>query len=165
VSAAAGPERGRILARGDLEAWGDAVRAAGRTIGFTNGCFDLVHGGHLASLAQAATAADELIVALNADASVTALKGPGRPILPEADRAALIAALRPVSAVTIFPEPTPLEVILRIRPHVLVKGSEYAEKDIVGAAEVKSWGGRVVRVPMVPGWSTSRIIDAIRRLP
>lgn len=161
----AAPERGRILARGDLAAWGDACRAAGRTIAFTNGCFDLVHVGHLESLLQAAAGADELIVALNSDDSVRALKGPGRPILPEAARAALIAALRPVSAVTIFGEPTPLETILLIRPDVLVKGSEYADADIVGAREVVAAGGRVMRVPMVPGWSTSQIIAAIRQLP
>ena len=157
--------RGAVLERAELAGWGESVRAAGRTIAFTNGCFDLIHSGHLASLEQAAGAADELVVALNSDASVTRLKGPGRPLLPEADRAALIAALRPVSAVTIFAEPTPLETILQIRPDVLVKGSEYSEEDIVGAPEVKSWGGRVVRVPMVPGWSTSQIIAAIRRLP
>jgi len=157
--------RGEILAPGKLEQWSEAVHAAGRTIGFTNGCFDLIHSGHLASLTQAASQADELVVALNSDDSVRQLKGSGRPLLPAADRAALIAALRPVSAVTIFAEPTPLEVILQIRPDVLVKGSEYSEEDIVGAAEVKSWGGRVVRVPMVPGWSTSQIIDAIRQLP
>jgi D-beta-D-heptose 7-phosphate kinase/D-beta-D-heptose 1-phosphate adenosyltransferase len=156
--------RGIVLERGELADWGRKVHAAGRTIAFTNGCFDLVHAGHLASLEQAAAAADELVVALNSDTSVTTLKGPGRPLLPEADRAALIAALRPVSAVTIFAEPTPLETILQIRPDVLVKGSEYSEEDIVGAPEVKSWGGRVVRVPMVPGWSTSQIIDAIRNL-
>lgn len=154
---------GVVLDRGELAAWGEAVHAAGRTLAFTNGCFDLVHAGHLASLAQARGAADELIVALNSDASVTALKGAGRPIIAEADRAALIASLRPVSAVTIFAEPTPLEVILQVRPDVLVKGSEYEEADIVGAREVKSWGGRVVRVPMVPGLSTSAIIAAIRR--
>ena len=157
--------RGIVLERGELADWGGKVHAAGRTIAFTNGCFDLVHAGHLASLKQAAEAADELVVALNSDASVTDLKGPGRPLLPEADRASLIAALRPVSAVTIFAEPTPLETILQIRPDVLVKGSEYSEEDIVGAPEVESWGGRVVRVPMVPGWSTSQIIAAIRRLP
>jgi len=157
--------RGEILAPGKLEQWSEAVHAAGRTIGFTNGCFDLIHSGHLASLTQAASQADELVVALNSDDTVRQLKGSGRPLLPAADRAALIAALRPVSAVTIFAEPTPLEVILQIRPDVLVKGSEYSEEDIVGAAEVKSWGGRVVRVPMVPGWSTSQIIDAIRQLP
>ena len=154
--------RGTVLARDELAAWSDAVRAAGRTIAFTNGCFDLLHAGHLASLKQAAATADELVVALNTDASVGDLKGPGRPILPGPDRAALIAALRPVSAATMFAEPTPLETILLIRPHVLVKGSEYAEEDIVGAREVASWGGRVVRVPMVPGWSTSQIIAAIR---
>jgi len=160
-----GPARGRILARHELAGWAEEVRAAGRTIAFTNGCFDLVHRGHLAGFEQAAAAADELVVALNSDASVTALKGPGRPLLPAEDRAALIAALRPVSAVTIFGEPTPLETILLIRPDVLVKGSEYEEADIVGAPEVQSWGGRVHRVPMVPGWSTSQIIAAIRRLP
>jgi len=158
-----GPARGVVLARDELAAWSAAVHAAGRTIAFTNGCFDLIHTGHLASLAQAAAAADDLLVAVNDDASVRALKGEGRPVLPQADRAALIAALRPVSAVTIFPEPTPLETILQVRPDVLVKGSEYEEADIVGAREVKSWGGRIVRVPMVPGWSTSAIIAAIRR--
>ena len=156
--------RGIVLERDSLASWADSVRAEGRTIAFTNGCFDLVHSGHLASLKQAAASADELVVALNSDPSVTRLKGPGRPLLPEEDRAALIAALRPVSAVTIFAEPTPLETILQIRPDVLVKGSEYSEEDIVGAPEVKTWGGRVVRVPMVPGWSTSQIIDAIRNL-
>ena len=157
--------RGEVLSRDRLRQWGEAVHAAGRTIAFTNGCFDLIHSGHLASLVQAAENADELVVALNSDASVLQLKGPGRPLLPEADRAALIAALRPVSAVTIFAEPTPLETILQIRPDVLVKGSEYNEEDIVGAPEVNSWGGRVVRVPMVPGWSTSQIIEAVRQLP
>jgi len=157
--------RGEILDRDQLRRWEQAVHTEGRTIAFTNGCFDLLHSGHLASLTQAAESADELVVALNDDASVRQLKGPGRPLLPEADRAALIAALRPVSMVTIFAEPTPLETILQIRPDVLVKGSEYTEEDIVGAREVKSWGGRVVRVPMVPGWSTSKIIEAIKRLP
>lgn len=163
MSSAAGPAP--VLARGELAAWAEAQHAAGRTIAFTNGCFDLVHAGHLASLAQAAAAADNLIVALNSDASVARLKGAGRPILPENDRASLMAALRPVSAVTIFDEPTPLETILLIRPDVLVKGSEYADADIVGAREVVAAGGRVLRVPMVPGWSTSQIIAAIRRLP
>lgn len=159
------PFTATVLARDELAAWADAQRAAGRTIAFTNGCFDLIHSGHLASLAQAAASADELIVALNSDASVTRLKGPGRPILPENDRAALMAALRAVSAVTIFDEPTPLETILLIRPDVLVKGSEYADADIVGARDVVAAGGRVLRVPMVPGWSTSEIIAAIRKLP
>lgn len=159
------PGRGIVVAREDLAAWGQAMRDAGRTVAFTNGCFDLIHSGHLASLKQAAAAADELVVALNSDDSVRQLKGPGRPILSAEERATLIASLRPVSMVTIFAEPTPLDVIVQIRPDVLVKGSEYEEENIVGAREVKSWGGRVVRVPMVPGRSTSQIIDAIRKLP
>lgn len=156
---------GVVLPRDQLRSWARKVQAQGQTIAFTNGCFDLVHSGHLASLSQAAEAADHLVVALNSDASVRQLKGEGRPILPQTERAALIAALRPVSAVTIFDEPTPLECILQLRPNVLVKGSEYKEDDIVGAREVKSWGGRIVRVPMVPGWSTSRIIASIREMP
>ena len=155
---------GRVLGRDELAAWADSERAAGRRIAFTNGCFDLVHTGHLGSLAAAARTADSLLVAINADASVRALKGPDRPLVPEAHRAALIAALRPVSAVTIFAEPTPREVILQVRPDVLVKGSEYEESAIVGASEVRSWGGEVVRVPMRAGWSTSAIIAAIRQL-
>lgn len=158
-------ENGVILARGDLAAWGRAMRDSGRKVAFTNGCFDLIHAGHIASLSQAAGAADALVVALNDDASVRQLKGPGRPILAASDRAALIASLRLVSAVTIFAESTPLAVIKELRPDVLVKGDEYDEADIVGAAEVVSWGGRVVRVPMVPGKSTSEIIAAIKALP
>ncbi|MEZ4388326.1 MAG: adenylyltransferase/cytidyltransferase family protein [Candidatus Krumholzibacteriia bacterium] len=154
---------GRVLAPADLAAWGAAEHAAGRTIAFTNGCFDLLHAGHLWSLAEAARHADSLLVALNSDASVRELKGPTRPLVPQEHRAALIAALRPVAAVTIFDAPTPREVILQVRPDVLVKGSEYAEEDIVGAREVRSWGGDVVRVPMRAGWSTSSIIAAIRR--
>jgi rfaE bifunctional protein nucleotidyltransferase chain/domain len=157
-------ETGVVLGRDQLASWAQKVHAEGRTIAFTNGCFDIIHRGHLESLKQAAAAADELVVALNSDPSVTTLKGAGRPILPENDRATLIAALRPVSAVTIFGEPTPLECILQIRPDVLVKGSEYNEEDIVGAREVKSWAGRIVRVPMVEGWSTSQIIAAIQNL-
>ncbi len=155
---------GQVLHLDQLAGWAEAEHEAGRRIGFTNGCFDIVHTGHLFSLAEAARQADSLLVAINADASVRELKGPGRPLVPQHHRAALIAALRPVSAVTIFAAPTPLEVILQVRPDVLVKGSEYEESDIVGAREVRSWGGDVVRVPMRAGWSTSAIIDAIRGL-
>ena len=153
---------GRILEPDELAGWGEAERAAGRTVGFTNGCFDLIHSGHLWSLAEAARHVDSLVVAINSDTSVRALKGPNRPLIPQDHRAALIAALRPVSAVTIFSAPTPLEVILQLRPDVLVKGSEYEEEDIVGAREIRSWGGDVIRVPMRAGWSTSAIIEAIR---
>lgn len=153
---------GRVLARDELAAWSAEQHKAGRTIGFTNGCFDLVHVGHLWSLAEAARHADSLVVAINSDRSVKELKGPDRPLVGEEHRAALIAALRPVAAVTIFDEPTPLEVILQLRPDVLVKGSEYEESDIVGAREIRSWGGDIVRVPMRAGWSTSSIIAAIK---
>ena len=161
----AGEGRSPLLERGDLEDWAASIHAQGLTIAFTNGCFDLIHAGHLFGLDLAAAAADRVVVALNSDRSVRTLKGPGRPIIGELDRARLIAALQPVSAVTIFGEPTPLECILRLRPDVLVKGSEYREEDIVGAREVISWGGRVLRVPMVEGLSTSEIIRAIRSLP
>ncbi len=153
---------GRILAVDERADWAAAERDAGRTIAFTNGCFDLLHSGHLWSLAEAARHADSLLVAINSDASVGDLKGPGRPLIPGDHRATLIAALRPVAAVTIFAAPTPLEVILQVRPDVLVKGSEYAEEDVVGAEEVRSWGGEVILVPMRAGWSTSSIIAAIR---
>jgi len=156
---------GITLQRSELRGWSAAQKLAGRTIAFTNGCFDLLHSGHLASLTQAANQADVLVVGLNSDESVRTLKGAGRPILPGADRARLIGSLRPVSAVTIFAEATPLAVILELRPDVLVKGEQYAVEDIVGAVEVQSWGGKVVRVPMVPGWSTSQIIAAIQKLP
>ena len=160
-----GAAPGRILAREELARWAEGVRAAGRTIAFTNGCFDLLHRGHLESLTVAAAEADELLVAINSDRSVRDLKGPPRPLVPEGDRAALLAALRAVSAVTIFAEPTPLETITLVRPDVLVKGSEYGIEDIVGAREVASWGGKVVRVPMRAGWSTSQIIATIKQLP
>lgn len=140
------------------------MRAAGRTIAFTNGCFDILHRGHLDSFYRAAAEANELVVALNSDRSVRRLKGPTRPLFAQEDRAALVAALRPVSAVTIFAEPTPLETIVALRPDVLVKGSEYTEAEIVGAPEVLAWGGRVVRVPMRAGWSTSQIIATIQNL-
>jgi len=154
---------GRVLARDELAAWAADLHARGRTLAFTNGCFDLIHAGHLYSLAEAARHADDLLVAVNSDRSVRALKGPGRPLVEERARADLLAALRPVSAVTIFAEPTPREVILLVRPDVLVKGSEYGEEDIVGAQDVRSWGGDVIRVPMRAGWSTSAIIAAIRQ--
>jgi rfaE bifunctional protein nucleotidyltransferase chain/domain len=154
-----------LVARGELAAWGERQRAAGRTVVFTNGCFDLVHRGHVESLAEAAALGDVLLVAINSDDSVHALKGAGRPLVGERDRAAVLAGLRAVDAITIFAEPTPLEAILLVRPAVLVKGAEYAEQDIVGAREVLSWGGRVARVPMRPGFSTSQLISTIQRLP
>ena len=158
-------ETAPVLDPEELAAWAAAQRRRGHSIVFTNGCFDVLHPGHLESLMAAAALGDLLLVAINSDESTRRLKGPGRPILPQEARAALLCALRPVSAVTIFPEPTPLETILCVKPSVLVKGSEYAQADIVGADEVGAWGGRVERVPMRPGWSTSRIIAKIKSLP
>ena len=140
-------------------------RVKGDRIVFTNGCFDLLHRGHVEYLAEAAALGDVLLVAVNDDASVSALKGPERPLVPLSDRLAVLAHLRPVGALTIFGEPTPLETILLARPAVLVKGAEYAETDIVGAAEVRGWGGEVVRVSMRAGRSTTAIIAAVKRLP
>lgn len=153
-----------VLTRSELIVWGERMRAAGRTVAFTNGCFDLLHRGHLASFSRAAAEADELVVALNSDLSVRRLKGESRPLVGQEDRAVMVAALRPVSVVTIFDEPTPLETILAVRPDVLVKGSEYEEADIVGSREVLAWGGKIVRVPMRAGWSTSQIIATIQNL-
>lgn len=154
-----------VIARGDLAAWADEQRAAGRRIVFTNGCFDVLHRGHVEYLAEAAAAGDVLLVAVNTDASVRDLKGSSRPIVPEDDRCAVLAHLRPVGAVTMFGEPTPLETIGIVRPDVLVKGDEYAESEIVGAELVRSAGGEVVRVAMREGRSSTGIIETIRRLP
>ncbi len=130
---------------------------------FTNGCFDLLHAGHLSLLHQAAHLGDLLVVAINSDESVSRLKGPMRPILPAAERAALLAALSCVDAVTIYDEATPLEVLLIVGPRVLVKGQDYKLEDVVGRELVESAGGRVVLVPLVASRSTSTLIQRMRR--
>jgi len=135
----------------------------GLSVGFTNGCFDILHAGHIALLQQAAGACDRLIVALNTDASVRALKGPARPVQAEAVRAAVMAAVKGVDAVILFGEQTPLETIRELQPDLLVKGADYAEDQIIGADIVKARGGRIVRVSLVDGQSTTRIIEASRR--
>lgn len=129
----------------------------GKTVVFTNGCFDLVHAGHLKVLEWAKRQGDILVVGLNSDASVRKLKGPRRPILPLADRAALLAALKPVDFVTWFSEDTPRALIRRLRPDVLVKGGDWAADSIVGREFVK----KVVRVPLMKGRSTSGIISTV----
>jgi D-beta-D-heptose 7-phosphate kinase/D-beta-D-heptose 1-phosphate adenosyltransferase len=131
---------------------------AGLKVGFANGCFDILHPGHVALIRAAAEACDRLIVALNSDASVKRLKGPARPAQTETARAEVMAALRGVDAVVIFGEDTPLEAITRLEPDVLVKGADYTEDKIVGADIVKAKGGRIVRVELVEGQSTTRII-------
>jgi len=133
-------------------------RARGERIVFTNGCFDILHEGHVTCLRRAAEEGDRLIVALNGDRSVRDLKGPSRPVNSERARAAVVSALSPVDAVILFDSPTPLALIEALRPDVLVKGGDYSANDIVGAREVESWGGRVVTVPLVEGYSTTSII-------
>lgn len=145
--------------------WDDAAawrqRAQGRVV-FTNGVFDLLHPGHIDVIAAARGQGDALVVGLNSDDSVRRLKGPQRPVRTEAERAYVLAALADVDAVVTFSEDTPLELIRRLRPDVLVKGCDYQPSTVVGRAEVESWGGRVVIVPLHPGQSTTSIIEKLR---
>jgi D-beta-D-heptose 7-phosphate kinase/D-beta-D-heptose 1-phosphate adenosyltransferase len=131
----------------------------GDRVVLTNGCFDLLHIGHITLLEQARRFGDRLIVAINCDASVRALKGPSRPMVGERERARVLAALAAVDAVVVFAEPTPLELIVAIRPDVIVKGGDYNADTVAGAREVQSWGGQVKIVPMVEGCSTTRLIE------
>jgi D-beta-D-heptose 7-phosphate kinase/D-beta-D-heptose 1-phosphate adenosyltransferase len=134
----------------------------GRRVVFTNGCFDLLHPGHIRSLEQARALGDVLIVGLNSDLSVRQLKGEGRPVIPERERAEILAALESVDAVVIFDDLTPREVIARLLPDVLVKGGDWPGDQIVGREEVEAAGGRVVIAPVVPGYSTTDILKTIR---
>jgi D-beta-D-heptose 7-phosphate kinase/D-beta-D-heptose 1-phosphate adenosyltransferase len=136
-------------------------RLLSKKIAFTNGCFDILHQGHIASLSDAAREADILIVGLNSDASTRRLKGPQRPVNNEQARATLLASLLMVDAVILFEEDTPLNLIVSIAPDVLVKGGDYTIDQIVGAKEVMAAGGRVVINPIVPGFSTTGLIDKI----
>jgi D-beta-D-heptose 7-phosphate kinase/D-beta-D-heptose 1-phosphate adenosyltransferase len=135
----------------------------GLTVGFTNGCFDILHAGHISLLRQAAAACDRLIVALNTDASVRGLKGPERPVQPEQVRAAVMAAIKGVDAVVLFGEQTPLDAIRELQPDVLIKGADYAEDQIVGADIVRARGGRIVRIALVDGQSTTSVIEKSKR--
>jgi rfaE bifunctional protein nucleotidyltransferase chain/domain len=137
-------------------------REEGRRVVLTNGCFDLLHPGHLALLEAARAQGDVLVVALNSDRSVRRIKGEGRPLVPEAERAETLLALEAVDRVVVYHEPTPLEVVKSLLPDVLVKGADWAEDAIVGRAEVQASGGKVVRVEMVPGRSTSSMLERIR---
>jgi len=151
-----------VLSRADALALVDRARGAGKRIVFTNGVFDLLHIGHVRYLNQARALGDILIVGVNADSSVRRLgKGDDRPVTPESDRAEIIAALAPVDAVVIFDEDTPHAVVSRIEPDVLVKGADWAADAIVGRDIVEARGGRVVRVPIEAGHSTSTLIERI----
>ena len=152
----------KILAREQLPSTMAAWRAQGRKVVFTNGCFDLLHLGHVDYLEQARHLGDALVVGLNTDASVSCLK-PGRPIQDETARARILASLGFVDAVVLFGEPTPLALIELIQPDILVKGDDYAIDGIVGHELVLNRGGQVLTVPLVAGYSTSRIIERIRQ--
>lgn len=151
------------LAPGELAAWGERQRAEGHEIVFTNGCFDLVHEGHVRSLFEAARLGDLLVVATNSDESVAALKGAGRPVLDECSRSLLLRSLRCVGAVTIFADLSVLPTIRALRPDVIVKGAEYRPEEVVGFECIDEWGGRIERLPMVEGVGTTAILDRYRR--
>ncbi len=145
--------------------WSDAAAWRGRVRGplvFTNGVFDLLHPGHVDVLLGARREGEALVVGVNSDDSVRRLKGADRPVRNEGERSYVLAAVEAVDAVVLFEQDTPLELIRHLRPEVLVKGGDYAEGAIVGAREVKSWGGRVAVVPLRPGQSTTSIIERLR---
>jgi len=152
-----------MLTRAGAVDWVRRLRASGKTIVFTNGVFDLLHPGHVRYLRQARGLGDALIVGVNSDRSVRAGKGDGRPITPASERAEILAALACVDAVVVFDEDTPHDLIAAIQPDVLVKGADWAEDAIVGRDIVEARGGRVVRVAVEPGHSTTAIIDKIKR--
>jgi len=136
----------------------------GRRVVFTNGCFDLLHPGHIETLEKARSLGDALVVGVNSDRSVRDVKGAGRPILPERERAEILAALECVDGVIIFDEPTPRETIAALLPDVLVKGGDWASDAIIGREEVEAAGGKVISIPVVAGFSTTAILEKIRSL-
>jgi D-beta-D-heptose 7-phosphate kinase/D-beta-D-heptose 1-phosphate adenosyltransferase len=153
-----------VLTPDEARRWAEQQRAAGKCVVFTNGVFDLLHPGHTRYLADARAQGDLLVVAVNSDRSVRALaKGPDRPVMPERERAEVLAALAAVDAVVIFDEDTPQAIVEAIQPDVLVKGADWAEDAIVGREVVERRGGRVVRVPLAAGYSTTAILARARR--
>ncbi len=150
------------MTNNDLASLVTRLRAAGKSIVFTNGVFDLLHPGHVRYLQHARTLGDALIVGVNSDRSVRANKGPSRPVTSEAERTEILEALACVDGVVVFDEDTPHAIIAAIQPDVLVKGADWAEDAIVGRDVVEARGGRVVRVPIEPGYSTTAILTKIR---
>ena len=142
----------------------EELKREGKKIVFTNGCFDILHIGHINYLREAKNKGDALIIGLNNDASVKKIKGQGRPIIPQNERAEILAALEFVDFVTIFEEETPLNLIKEIKPDVLVKGGDWKKEEVVGSDFVESYGGKTVLIPLVEGKSTSLIIEKIGRL-
>jgi D-glycero-beta-D-manno-heptose 1-phosphate adenylyltransferase len=151
------------MERHDVTQYAEALRRSGKTVVFTNGVFDLLHPGHVRYLRQARALGDVLIVGLNADSSVRRNKGPARPINPEMERAELVAALDSVDAVVLFDEDTPAEAIRAVQPDILVKGADWPEDQIVGRDTVEARGGRVVRIDLEDGYSTTAIVERIRQ--
>jgi rfaE bifunctional protein nucleotidyltransferase chain/domain len=151
----------KVLDRNTLKEKVDSLRKAGKRVVFTNGCFDLIHIGHIRLLQKAREKGDCLVVAVNSDSSVQQIKEPGRPVMPEGERAEVVAALGCVDWVTIFAEPDPLVLIRLLTPDVLVKGTDWSEEEIVGAPDVREAGGQVLRIPLVPEISTSGIVERI----
>ena len=151
-----------ILSPDGAAAWLDRVRTGGGRVVFTNGVFDLLHPGHVRYLRQARTLGDALVVGVNTDRSVRAIKGESRPVTPENERAEILAALACVDVVVLFDEETPYELIKRIEPDVLVKGADWSEASMIGRDIVEARGGRVVRVPFEAGYSTTSIIEKIK---
>lgn len=151
-----------ILNREELLRAREELRAEGRRLVFTNGCFDILHVGHVRYLSEARRLGDALLVAINSDASVRALKGAGRPILNESERAEILAALSAVDFVTVFEEESPRALISEVLPDVLVKGGDYRLDEIHGREEVERAGGRVLSLPFVEGASTTGIIERIK---
>jgi D-glycero-beta-D-manno-heptose 1-phosphate adenylyltransferase len=151
---------GRIYRRAELVEQRARWKQEGKTVVFTNGCYDLLHPGHIRLLEQARSLGDILILALNSDASVQRLKGPSRPLIPETGRAGLCAGLAAVDAVTLFDEDTPRELIAAVLPDVLVKGADWAHW-IAGREEVEAAGGKVLALPLEPGYSTTNIVDIL----
>ncbi|MDI6854118.1 MAG: D-glycero-beta-D-manno-heptose 1-phosphate adenylyltransferase [Deltaproteobacteria bacterium] len=153
----------KIISRPEAGRWVRGIQAEGKKVVFTNGCFDLLHVGHVQYLEEARSLGDALIVAVNTDDSVRRLsKGSGRPVNPEADRARVLAALACVDRVVLFPEDTPREIIAELQPDVLVKGGDYRLEEIVGRETVLARGGRVKVIPFVPGYSTTALLARIR---
>jgi len=152
---------GRLVELDELLAMRREWRHYGTKVVFTNGCFDLLHRGHVEYLRKARELADVLVVGINTDASVQRLKGPGRPITPQEDRAIVLAALECVDYVVFFEENTPLNLIRALQPEVLAKGEDYQVHEIVGRAVVQAAGGRIERIPLTPGRGTSQIIARI----
>jgi rfaE bifunctional protein nucleotidyltransferase chain/domain len=156
-------QRSKIVGRAALERRLRALRRAGKRIVFTNGCFDLIHAGHVRYLRAARRLGDVLVVGLNSDASVRRLKGPQRPLVPQRARCEVMAALEMVDLVTVFAQDTPYELIARVQPDVLVKGGDWRPDHIVGADLVRARGGRVRALPFARGYSTTALVERIRR--